>query len=68
MFDMLKQISMLNFQYPGPTEEGLKFQMERCARFPKFHILWIGFFRPIIILHHPVSMKEILKTSGLILQ
>ncbi|XP_076087488.1 cytochrome P450 4F6-like isoform X1 [Mytilus galloprovincialis] len=49
--------------YPGPNEEGLKFQMERVSRFPKLHCLWISFIRPIIVMHHPDTMRAILKTS-----
>lgn len=49
--------------YPGPNEAGLKFQMERCSKYPKLHRIWIGFVRPIVVVHHPDTMKVILKTS-----
>ncbi|XP_062617356.1 leukotriene-B4 omega-hydroxylase 3-like [Saccostrea cucullata] len=48
--------------YPGPNEEGLKFQMERCDRYPMFHLLWIS-FRPVLILHHPETVKVLLKST-----
>lgn len=48
--------------YPGPNEEGLRFQMERCDKFPKFHLLWIS-FRPLLIVHHPETVKVLLKST-----
>ncbi|XP_062570523.1 cytochrome P450 4F12-like [Saccostrea cucullata] len=48
--------------YPGPNEEGLKFHMEHCDRYPLFHLLWIS-FRPVLILHHPDTVKELLKST-----
>ncbi|KAK3104941.1 hypothetical protein FSP39_013651 [Pinctada imbricata] len=50
------------YQYPGPNEAGLKFQMERCDKYPLFHRLWIS-FRPILIFHHPETVKVILRST-----
>ncbi|XP_048743248.2 ultra-long-chain fatty acid omega-hydroxylase-like isoform X2 [Ostrea edulis] len=47
--------------YPGPNEKGLKFQMERCDKYPMFHLLWIS-FRPVLIVHHPDTVKVLLKS------
>ncbi|XP_022341984.2 cytochrome P450 4F6-like [Crassostrea virginica] len=48
--------------YPGPNDEGLKFQMDRCDKYPKFHLLWVS-FRPVLIVHHPETVKVLLKST-----
>ncbi|XP_060080598.1 cytochrome P450 4F6-like [Ylistrum balloti] len=49
--------------YPGPNEEGLAYQRLRISQYPIFHRIWVGFFRCILICHHPKSVKFILKSS-----
>ncbi|KAK7478152.1 hypothetical protein BaRGS_00030599 [Batillaria attramentaria] len=46
------------------TEERLTHQYNRMLRFPKFTRFWVGPFRANIGLHHPSTVKEILKSSG----
>ncbi|KAJ8319775.1 hypothetical protein KUTeg_001362, partial [Tegillarca granosa] len=37
--------------------------MEKTAAFPIFQRLWISRFRPLLIFHHPESVKVLLKTT-----
>ncbi|KAJ8312284.1 hypothetical protein KUTeg_009657 [Tegillarca granosa] len=49
--------------YPGPNEEGLTFQRESTGLFPKLIPVWFGPFLPMILVHHPETVKVILKSS-----
>ncbi|KAJ8321081.1 hypothetical protein KUTeg_002668 [Tegillarca granosa] len=49
--------------YPGPTEEGLSYQRLKCSLYPLVNRFWVMRFRPVLVFHHPDSVKVILKTT-----
>ena len=53
-----------NIQYPGPNEAGLKFLRDTAAQYPRVFGFFLTFLRPTVEVHHPDTMKIILKTSG----
>ncbi|KAK7506000.1 hypothetical protein BaRGS_00002722 [Batillaria attramentaria] len=49
--------------YPGPNDEGLKFQREMTGKFPRTQSAWSGPFFPMVFVSHPDTVRIILKTS-----
>lgn len=50
-------------EYPGPNDEGLKFQREMTGKFPRVQSVWNGPFFPMVLVSHPDTVRIILKTS-----
>ena len=46
----------------GPTEKGLMKMLEWTEQFPRFYTLTFP-FRPLLVLNHPDTLKQVLKTS-----
>ncbi|KAK3589553.1 hypothetical protein CHS0354_041681 [Potamilus streckersoni] len=53
-----------HIKFPGPNEEGLKFQLEKTKLYPLFHLFWVGLFRTVFVFHHYKSLKILLKASA----
>ncbi|XP_052759886.1 ultra-long-chain fatty acid omega-hydroxylase-like isoform X1 [Mya arenaria] len=51
-------------KHPGPSEKGIAFQQSFTRPFPVLHVLWFGWIRPIIIVHHSDSIRPVLKASA----
>ncbi|KAK3599085.1 hypothetical protein CHS0354_024413 [Potamilus streckersoni] len=50
-------------QYPGPNEAGLAFQRKQTEKYPKIVRGWLGPFIALITVHHPDTVKIILRSS-----
>ncbi|XP_067650787.1 cytochrome P450 4F4-like [Haliotis asinina] len=50
-------------RFPGPNEEGLKFQRQMTTNFPYCSLAWLGPFLSMLVVNHPDTVKTILKTS-----
>ncbi|XP_076444840.1 cytochrome P450 4F12-like [Babylonia areolata] len=46
------------------TEASLRYFAELTRQFPKFYRFWFGPLRPTIMLHHPDTLRVLLKTAG----
>ncbi|XP_076444452.1 cytochrome P450 4F12-like [Babylonia areolata] len=46
------------------TEGRLRYFAELTEKFPKFYLLWLGPFRVNVMLHHPDTLRALLKTAG----
>ncbi|BFZ23062.1 hypothetical protein BsWGS_26101 [Bradybaena similaris] len=51
-------------KYPGPNEEGIEYDFEKCKKFKYMHNMWYGPFKPLLLLYHPDSIKPVLKSSA----
>ncbi|KAL5015475.1 hypothetical protein ScPMuIL_009745 [Solemya velum] len=50
-------------KFPTDCESRLKFQYKKVCRYPRFYRTWIGPIVPNILVHHPDTVKILLKTS-----
>ncbi|KAH3822563.1 cytochrome P450 4F12-like [Dreissena polymorpha] len=51
-------------KHPGPGEDGIQFMFSYTRPFPRLHALWFGRLRCILIVHHPDTVKIILRASA----
>ena len=49
--------------HPGANEQGLLKDVEWTEKQPRFHSWYFGILRPILVVCHPDTVKQILKTS-----
>ncbi|XP_076451559.1 ultra-long-chain fatty acid omega-hydroxylase-like isoform X2 [Babylonia areolata] len=51
-------------KFPGPNEDGIKYDIQNMEKFPHFVCVWAGPFVPVIILYHPDLIRLVLKSSA----
>ena len=49
--------------HPGPGHEGLAKSLEWGQKNPRYYVLHLGPLRPVPVLNHPETVKQILKTA-----
>lgn len=49
--------------HPGPNQKGLMTNIKNTAKNPRAAVFYFGSLRPVLILHHPETLKPILRTA-----
>jgi cytochrome P450 len=57
------QVELLTVQFPGPTEEGLKYIRDMMDKYNTAIRGWFGPYIATVITFHPTTTREILQTA-----
>ena len=50
-------------KFPGPNKEGLKWLVDYAVKYPRYYLLVHGPFKSKLLLNHPETIKQLLKTA-----